>query len=166
MIELAPLTVADARYVLNHLSKQDAKELQPTTMLAEVADADGGWTIKKDGTPLAILVGKRNAEHHDMLHTWAAMTKNARGNAKGLLRLTRKGIEEEGKRLGATLFITFCRSDRLDQDKWVRMVGFKPAPEGNYKVNGYTMKGYCYGIRRQDRKEAKEGGVEGIRETE
>lgn len=150
MIELAPLTVADARYVLNHLNRQDAQELpQQHALLAEVADADGGWTIKKDGTPLAILVGKRNAEHPDMLHTWAAMTKNARGLGKGLLRLTREGIKKEGERLGATLFITFCRSDREDQDKWVRAVGFRPAPEGNHKVNGHTMKGYCYGLQRK-----------------
>jgi hypothetical protein len=152
MIELAPLTVADARYVLSHLNRQDALELHQGTMLAEVADADGGWTIKKDGTPLAILVGKRNAEHPDMVHTWAAMTKSARGLGHGLLRLTRKGINEEGERLGANLFITFCREDRPDHQKWVLAVGYKHAPEGDYKVNGYKMKGYCYGIRRQDKK--------------
>jgi hypothetical protein len=118
-------------------------------MLEEVKGADGGWAIKKDGTPLAVLVGKRSAEHPDMIHTWAAMTKAARGNAKGLLRLTRQGIEKEGARLGATLFITFCREDRLDHQKWVRLVGYKHAPEGDYKANGYKMKGYCYGIRRQ-----------------
>jgi hypothetical protein len=149
MIELAPLTVADARYVLNHLTKQDAQQLQPEPMLKEVEAADGGWTIKKDGVPLAVLVGKRNDEHPDMVHTWAAMTKNARGMGKGLLRLTREGIKKEGERLGATIFITFCRSDREDHDKWVRAVGFWPAPEGNYKVNGYTMKGYCYGLGRR-----------------
>jgi hypothetical protein len=149
VIELAPLTVADARYVLSRLTRQDALELDPGKMLVEVADADGGWTIKKDGTPLAVLVGKRDAEHPDMVHTWAAMTKNARGLGHGLLRLTRRGIQEEGERLGARLFITFCRDSRQDHQKWVMAVGYKHAPEGDYKANGYKMKGYCYGIRRQ-----------------
>lgn len=149
MIELAPLDVESARWVLTHLSKQDASELDAHELLTEVKDADGGWTIKKDGIPLAILVGKRNPEYPDMVHTWAAMTRSAKGLGKGLLRLTRLGIQKEAKRLDATIFITFCRSDREDQDKWVRAVGFRPAPEGNHKVNGHTMKGYCYGIRRR-----------------
>lgn len=149
MIELTPLDLDSAAWVLSHLSREDSKELSNTMqLLKEVEEADGGWTIRKDGVPLAILVGKRNPEHADMVHTWAAMTTKAKGHAKGLLRLTRLGIEKEGKRLNATIFITFCRSTRPDQDKWVRAVGFKPAPEGNYKDNGHTMKGYCYGIRR------------------
>jgi hypothetical protein len=150
MIELSPLDLDSAAWVLSHLSREDSKELSDTMkLLQEVKEADGGWTIRKDGVPLAILVGKRNPEHADMVHTWAAMTTKAKGHAKGLLRLTRLGIEQEGQRLQAHLFITFCRSTRPDQEKWVKLVGFKPAPEGNHKANGHTMKGYCYGIRRQ-----------------
>jgi hypothetical protein len=153
MMELAPLDVVSARYVLHRMRKIDREFFADRRqLLVEVADADGGCVIKKDGTPLAVLVGKRNPIHEDMLHTWACMTDAARGHAKGLLRLTRQGIESECKRLGAKLCITFCREDLPDQDKWVRAVGFKPAPEGNHKVNGHTMKGYCYGIRRQDQK--------------
>jgi len=144
MITTRPLNVTDALYVMARARPED--NIDGIDELAEsVEGADCGITLLEDEEPIGFLIGKRHADYPDMGHAWAVMTAKAYGHGRELVKTARKFINDNMDPLGYKLVYTYCLDEADHHKKWVRMLGFTKAPEGDHHdPEGQLWRGYRY----------------------
>lgn len=144
MITTRPVTVTDALYVMGNARPED--NLDGVEQLADtIRESDCGVTLLDGDEPIGILVGKRHDTFKDMGHAWAVMTEKAYGHGRELVKTARAFINDNMDPLGYKLVYTYCLDEADHHKKWVRLLGFKKAPEGDHHdPEGQLWRGYRY----------------------
>jgi hypothetical protein len=128
----------------------DRLSMHPAEIKAAQArgmDALRCYTIVSErGVPLAIM----GCSLPDMLgdaHVWAIFTDKARGFGVAVFRAAKALLDMGIKELGISCYFTWNYDNALENDRWMKMLGFKRFGNLDFVENGLTLQGYVYGIR-------------------
>lgn len=141
MITIRSLTAADIEAVVDS-SRPDDWLGSRDEVVRDAATADGGGSICLDGQPVAFITGRVHPHLSRVCYASSVFTDVARGHGIGMVRAAREILHLERCRMGVEMIYTFCRCDKAEHQKWMRVLGFKHQPEGDH--NNYGHKWLCF----------------------
>jgi hypothetical protein len=98
-----------------------------------------------NGDALALL-GCSLPDSDGFAHVWAGFTDEARGHGVRVFRLTRRLLDEMMRQFQIECCYTWTHADALENDKWMRLLGFVRHAELDVTENSAPLKGYVYGL--------------------